>query len=58
MGCILGMDMTVECLFAKLSYLFGKVSKVDDKFWIEILHRKNKVNDDEKSERRVNRHAQ
>lgn len=26
MGCILGMDMTVECLFAKLSYLFGKVS--------------------------------
>lgn len=25
MGCILGMDMTVECLFAKLSYLFGKV---------------------------------
>lgn len=27
MGCILGMDMTVECLFAKLSYLFGKVSK-------------------------------
>lgn len=58
MGCILGMDMTVECLFAKLSYLFGKVSKIDDKFWIEILHRKNKVNDDEKSERRVNRHAQ
>lgn len=58
MGCILGMDMTVECLFAKLSYLFGKVSKVNDKFWIEILHRKNKVNDDEKSERRVNRHAQ
>jgi len=24
MGCILGMDMTIECLFAKLSYLFGK----------------------------------
>jgi len=26
MGCILAMDMTVECLFAKLSYLLGKVS--------------------------------
>lgn len=28
MGCILGMDMTVECIFAKLSYLFGKVSSI------------------------------
>ena len=25
-GCILAMDMTIECLYAKLSYLFGKVS--------------------------------
>ena len=26
MGCILAQDMTLECLFAKLSYLIGKVS--------------------------------
>ena len=26
MGCILCMDMTIECIYAKLSYLFGKVS--------------------------------
>ena len=26
MGCILTQDMTLECLFAKLSYLIGKVS--------------------------------
>lgn len=26
MGCILALDMTIECIFAKLSYLFGKVS--------------------------------
>jgi len=26
MGCLLAQDMTVECLFAKLSYLIGKVS--------------------------------
>ena len=26
MGCILAQDMTTECLFAKLSYLIGKVS--------------------------------
>jgi 60kDa lysophospholipase len=26
MGCILAYDMTIECIFAKLSYLFGKVS--------------------------------
>ena len=25
MGCILGIDMTVECLIAKLAYLYGKV---------------------------------
>ena len=25
MGCILAEDMTLECLFAKLSYLIGKV---------------------------------
>jgi L-asparaginase len=25
-GCILAMDMTIECIYAKLSYLFGKVS--------------------------------
>ena len=25
MGCILAEDMTMECLFAKLSYLIGKV---------------------------------
>ena len=24
LGCILGLDMTVECIFAKLSYLIGK----------------------------------
>ena len=24
MGCVLAMDMTVECIFAKLSYLLGK----------------------------------
>jgi len=23
-GCILAMDMTIECIYAKLSYLFGK----------------------------------
>lgn len=27
MGCILCMDMTIECIYAKLSYLFGKVSR-------------------------------
>ena len=27
MGCILAQDMTTECLFAKLSYLIGKVSR-------------------------------
>ena len=32
MGCILAMDMTVECLFAKLSYLLGKVSFFLDLF--------------------------
>jgi len=26
MGCMLAQDMTLECLFAKLSYLIGKVS--------------------------------
>ena len=26
MGCLLAQDMTNECLFAKLSYLIGKVS--------------------------------
>jgi L-asparaginase/Glu-tRNA(Gln) amidotransferase subunit D len=26
MGCILALDMTVECLYAKIGYLFGKVS--------------------------------
>ena len=26
MGCLLAHDMTIECLFAKLSYLIGKVS--------------------------------
>ena len=26
LGCILSQDMTTECLFAKLSYLIGKVS--------------------------------
>lgn len=26
MGCLLALDMTIECLFAKLSYLLGKVS--------------------------------
>ena len=36
MGCILGMDMTVECLFDKLSYLFGKVS-LDLNNCLEIL---------------------
>ena len=25
MGCILALDMTVECIKAKLGYLFGKV---------------------------------
>lgn len=28
MGCLLAQDMTTECLFAKLSYLIGKVSPV------------------------------
>ena len=32
MGCILAEDMTTEALFAKLSYLIGKVSLVWD-FW-------------------------
>ncbi len=27
MGCILGIDMTVECLIAKLAYLYGKVNQ-------------------------------
>ena len=27
MGCILAHDMTIECIFAKLGYLIGKVSK-------------------------------
>lgn len=27
MGCILCMDMTIECIYAKLSYLFGKVRR-------------------------------
>jgi hypothetical protein len=27
MGCILGIDMTVECLIAKLAYLYGKVKQ-------------------------------
>ncbi len=27
MGCLLAQDMTNECLFAKLSYLIGKVSQ-------------------------------
>ncbi len=26
MGCILAEDMTMECLFAKLAYLIGKVN--------------------------------
>ena len=26
-GCILATDMTIECLFAKLGYLLGKVSQ-------------------------------
>lgn len=26
MGCILAHDMTIECIFAKLGYLIGKVS--------------------------------
>lgn len=26
LGCLLAQDMTLECLFAKLSYLIGKVS--------------------------------
>ena len=29
MGCMLAQDMTLECLFAKLSYLIGKVSHPD-----------------------------
>jgi len=29
MGCILSHDMTLECIFAKLSYLTGKVSASD-----------------------------
>ena len=28
MGCILCMDMTIECIYAKLSYLFGKVRRL------------------------------
>ncbi len=29
-GCILAKDMTIECIYAKLAYLFGKVSPIVD----------------------------
>ena len=37
MGCILAQDMTLECLFAKLSYLIGKVSKLITSSFLKLL---------------------
>lgn len=31
MGCVLTADMTIECIFAKLMYLLGKVSNIFDR---------------------------
>lgn len=53
-GCILAKDMTIECLYAKLAYLFGKVSC---KLSVGLLARKSEKNDDEKPERRTHRHS-
>ena len=36
MGCILAEDMTMECLFAKLSYLIGKVIPVPSHFLSQL----------------------
>lgn len=34
MGAVLGQDMTVECVYAKLSYLLGKVNYNDARQFI------------------------
>ena len=36
MGCILAHDMTVECIFAKLGYLIGKVSSLIETLLLKV----------------------
>ena len=53
MGCILALDMTVECLYAKIAYLYGKVSakQFNSTAFLGLQQRKDQKDDDEKPEK-------
>jgi hypothetical protein len=57
MGCILAKDMTIECIFAKLSYLYGKVSLIMFKR-LGLLHKEDLEDDDEEHKGRTYRSAE
>lgn len=50
-GCILAKDMTIECIYAKLAYLFGKVRFNQS---LGLLTEQSEENDDEESKGRIN----
>jgi len=43
-GCVLAMDMTVECIFAKLAYLLGKGLTDPERYTVETIKKLMKTN--------------